>query len=171
MSAGASFALGPPRPPPHGCGGLLRLGIMEAPAAMARGDPSLWIHQGPRHMGTGASFALGPPRPPPHERGGLLRFGTTNRMGMGASAWESSRPPPHGRRGLLLVGIVKAPATWARGPPPLWRHRGPHRMGAGASFALGSSRPPRHGRGGLLRSRTTKAPTAWAGGPPPLRDH
>ena len=76
MGEGASFALGPPRPPPHGRGGLLRLGITEAPAAWAWGHlrlgtteapaawarepPSLWYYRGPRRMGAGASFVLGP---------------------------------------------------------------------------------------------------------------
>ena len=64
-------------------------------------------------MGEEASFALGPLRPPPHGRGGLLRFGTT-----------------------------EAPAAWVRGPPSLWDHRGPRRMGAGPS--LWDHRGPRH---------------------------
>ena len=46
-------------------------------------------------MGKGTSCLLGPLRPLLHGRGGLLRFGTT-----------------------------EAPATWVRGPPPLWNHRG-----------------------------------------------
>ena len=37
MGKGASFALGPPRPPPHGRGGLFRFGTTEAPTAWARG--------------------------------------------------------------------------------------------------------------------------------------
>ena len=166
MGEGASFALGPPRPPPHGRGHLLRFGTTEAPIGWARGPPSLWDHQGPHRMGEGASFALGPPRPPPHGRGGLLRFGTTE------------APPRHGRGGLLNFGTTEAPAAWAKGSPSLWDHQGPHhvgegasfflgplsppppRMGEGAFFALGSPRPPPHGRGGLFRFGITEAPTA-----------
>ena len=77
MGEGASFALGSPRPPPHGLGGLLHFGTTVAPTAWARGPPLLWDHRGPHGMGEGASFALGSPRPPPHGRGRLLRFGTT----------------------------------------------------------------------------------------------
>ena len=66
MGEGASFALGAPRPPLHGRGGLLRFVTIAAPAPWGRGPPSLWDHRVPRHMGEGASFALGPPRPPPH---------------------------------------------------------------------------------------------------------
>ena len=47
-------------------------------------------------------------------------------------------------------------------------HRGPRRMGEGASSALGPPRPPLHECGGLLRFGTTEAPAAWARGPPPL---
>ena len=53
MFEGASFVLGPPRPPPHGRGGLIRFGTIG----------------GPCRMGEGASFSLGPPRPPPHKEG------------------------------------------------------------------------------------------------------
>ena len=74
MGEGAFFGLGPPGPLPHGRGGLLRLETTGAPAARARGLPSLWDHQGPRRMSEGASFALGPPRPPPREREGLPRL-------------------------------------------------------------------------------------------------
>ena len=77
MGEGASFALGPPRPPAHGRGGLLCFGTTEAPTAWAWGPPSHWDHRGPHHMGVGAFFALGPPRPPSHGRVGLIRFGTT----------------------------------------------------------------------------------------------
>ena len=93
MGVGASFALGPTGPPPHGRGGLLRFGTTEGPAAWALGPPSLWDHRGPRRMGEGASIALGPPRAPPHGRGGLLRF-----------------------------GITEAPTAWAWGPLSLWEH-------------------------------------------------
>ena len=44
---GASFALGPMRPPPLRRGGLLRLGTTEAPSAEARGPLSFWDHRGP----------------------------------------------------------------------------------------------------------------------------
>ena len=57
MREGTSFALGPQGPPPHGRGGLFRLGTTGAPAAWARGPPSLWDLKGPRRMGEGASFA------------------------------------------------------------------------------------------------------------------
>ena len=66
MGAGASSALGPPRP---GDG---------ASSAWALGPPLLWDHQGPRRMGEGASSVLGPPRRPMHGHEGLFRFGTTN---------------------------------------------------------------------------------------------
>ena len=83
-------------------------------------------------MGMGASFALVSSRPPPHGRGGLLRFGTTE----APAAWAP---------GPLRLGIIEAPAAWAWGPPSLWFHRGPRRMGVGASFALGPPRLPPHG--------------------------
>ena len=115
---------------------------------MALGPPLLWDQPGPCHMGEGASFALEPPRPRPHGRGRLLRLGTTGapyRMGKGASfALGPPRLPPHGRRGLLHFGTTKAPAAWARGPPSFSDHRGLHRMGQRASFALVSPTPP-HG--------------------------
>ena len=83
-----------------GAGASFLFGTMEAPAARARGPPSLWDsaawvrgplslwdhrrgppshwdHRGPRRIGVGSPFALGPPRPRPHGRGGLSRFGTT----------------------------------------------------------------------------------------------
>ena len=93
MDAGASFVLGPRRPPLHGRAGLLRFRTTAVRAAWARGPPRLWDHRSPRRMGLGASSALGPPRPPPHGCGDLLRLGTT-----------------------------EAPAAWAPGPPPLWDH-------------------------------------------------
>ena len=92
MGEGASFALGPPGPPPHGQGGLLRFGITKAPAASLlrfgttdppatwgrgraslRGHPLLWDHLGPRCMGEGVSRALGSPRSAPREHEGLPR--------------------------------------------------------------------------------------------------
>ena len=57
------------------------------------------------------------------------------------------------------------------GPPSFWDHRGPRRMGAGASSVLGPTRPPPHGCRGLLHFWTTEAPAAWARGPPPFWDH
>ena len=107
MGEGASSALGLPRPPPHGRGGLLRFGSTEAPAPWARVPPPF----------------LRPPRPPPRGQGGLLRFGTTEapaarargppavwdhrrprRMGEGASsALGPPRPPPRERGGLLRL--------------------------------------------------------------------
>ena len=87
-------------------------------------------------------------------------------------------PPPHGRGGLLRFGTTEAPAAWDKGPPSLWDHRGPRRMGEGASFALGPRdprclgegasfalgppRPPQHGRGGILPFGTTEAPATRA---------
>ena len=38
--------MGSPRPPPLRRRGLFRFGTTEAPAAEARGPPSLWIHRG-----------------------------------------------------------------------------------------------------------------------------
>ena len=66
MGVGGFFALGPPRPPPHGQGGLLRFGTTEALAAWARGPPPFWDHRGPRRMNEGASLILRPLRPPRH---------------------------------------------------------------------------------------------------------
>ena len=86
-------------------------------------------------MGLGASFALDSPRHPEHGRGGLLRFGTTE----ASAAWAWAP---------LRLGIIEAPAAWAWGPS-IWFHRGPRRMGVGASFAFVSPRPPPHGRGRL----------------------
>ena len=57
MGEGASCVSGPPRPPPHVRGVLLRFGTTEAPAAWARGPLSLGDHLGPRRFGEGASFA------------------------------------------------------------------------------------------------------------------
>ena len=45
------------------------------------------------------------------------------------------------------MGITEVPTAWARGPPLLWDPRGPHRMGEGASFALGSLRARHMGKG------------------------
>ena len=57
-------------------------------------------------------------------------------MGAGASfALRPPRPPPHGREDLLLFGTIQAPVAWARGPPSLWDHLCPRRMGAGISSA------------------------------------
>ena len=71
----------------------------------------------------------------------------------------------------MLFGITEAPAAEARGPLSLWDHRGPHRWGEGASFALGSPRTPPLWRGGLFRSGITEARAAEARGPPSLWDH
>ena len=71
-------------------------------------------------MGAGVSFALGPPGPPQHGHGRL-------------PALESFRPPPHGPGSLLQFGFTEAPAAWGRGPPSLWDHQGPRRMGMGTS--------------------------------------
>ena len=57
MGEGASPALGPPRPPPHGRGDVLRFGATEAPAAWARGPPPLGDHRGPRRVSAGVSSA------------------------------------------------------------------------------------------------------------------
>ena len=50
-------------------------------------------------------------------------------------------------------------------------HRGPRRVGAGASSAFGSSRPPSNGRGGLFRFEATEAPAVLAQGPPVRLGH
>ena len=131
MGGVASFALGPPRPPPHWRLGLLHVWIAEAPVAWAWGPLSLWDHQGPRYMGVGPPL-LGDHRVP-------------RSMGVGASfALESSRPPLHGRGGPLGLGTTEAPApvALARGPPAPLDHRGPRRMGVRASFALCCHLPP-----------------------------
>ena len=86
MGNGASFALGPPRPPLRGRGGLLRFGFID--------------HRGPCRMGMGASFALVSPRPPQHGRGGLFHFGTTE----APAAWAGAP---------LRLGIIEALAAWA----------------------------------------------------------
>ena len=72
MGDGASSALGPPRPVPHGQGGLLRFGTTEAPAASAKGVIALWDHRGP----------------PRHGQRGQLNFGTTE----APAAWAKGRP-------------------------------------------------------------------------------
>ena len=59
VGAGASYTLGPPRPPPQVRGNLLCVWIIQAPTALARGPPSLWDHRGPHRMGAEVSFALG----------------------------------------------------------------------------------------------------------------
>ena len=85
MGEEASFALGPPRPPPHGRGGLLRFGITQAPAAWVRGPPSFWDHRGPHRMGGG----------------GLLRFGTTK----APTAWAMGPPSLWDHRGPHRMGV------------------------------------------------------------------
>ena len=89
-------------------------------------------------MGEGGSFALGPPRPPPLGQGGFLRFGITE----APTAWAW---------GLLSFGTTKASTAWARESPSHWDCLGPHRIGKGASLALGPPRPPPHGRESHLR--------------------
>ena len=84
IGVGPPFALGPPRPPPHGRGGLSRFGTTEAPAAWAQGPPPFWDHRGPRHMGAGASFL----------------FGTTE----APAAWARGPPPLWDHRGPRRVG-------------------------------------------------------------------
>ena len=80
MGEGASSVLGPPRPPPHGRGGLPCFGTTDAAAAWPRGPLPLWDHQDPRRMGEGAYTVLGQPRPSPHVRGGFPCFGTTEAL-------------------------------------------------------------------------------------------
>ena len=75
------------------------------------------------------------------------------------------------RGGFLLFGITEAPAAEARGPLSLWDHRGPHRWGEGAYFALGPPGPPPLRLGGLRLFRTTEAPAAEARGLLALWDH
>ena len=148
MGTGASSALGPPRPPPHGRRYIVGFGSTEAVAACASGRPPLWDQRARRHMGEGASSALGPLRLTPHGLGGILIFWDhrgPRRMGAGASsALGPPRPPPHGRRylfgfgpprplphvcrGLLRFESSKAPYARARGPPRLWDHRGSRHM-------------------------------------------
>ena len=91
----------PPRPPPHGQGGLLRFGTTEAPAAWARGPPSLWDHRGPCHMGEGASSV----------------FGTTE----APAAWARGPPPLWDHRGTRRVsaGASSACAVGAGAKPGL----------------------------------------------------
>ena len=163
MGEEASFALGPPRLPPHGRGGLLRFGTTGGLTAWAWGPPSLWEHRSPHRTGEWASFNLGPPRPPAHGRGDLFRFGTTEALTalargppslcdrVGLLPFGTPSPPAHGRWGLLRFGTTEVPTAWgllrfgttgdptpwAWGPPSLWDHRGARRMGLGASFALG----------------------------------
>ena len=155
MGEGASFALGPPSHPPQRRGGLVRFATTGAPAAWARGPPSLWDHRGPRRKGEVASFALGPPGP--------RRIGEVASFRLGPPG-----PPPHGRGGLLRFGTAEASAAWARGPPSICDYPDPHRIGEGTPFALESPRPPPQVRGDLPRFGTILAPTAWARVPPSL---
>ena len=93
MGTGASSVLGPPRPPPRGCGGLLRFGTGEPTATWARGPPS----------------PLRPTRPLPHGRGVLLNLGT-------------KEAPTSCAQGLLGVGTNETATAWAPGPPPFSDH-------------------------------------------------
>ena len=77
------------------------------------------------------------------------------------------RPPPHGR-GLLRLVATEGSAALALGPPSHLDHRGPCRLGAGASFALGPPRPSPRWRGRLLRVCIIEAPVAWVWGPPSI---
>ena len=193
MGEGASSTLGPSRPPPHvpggvlrfwtmessphGRGGLLKIGITEAPATCGRVPPQIWNDRGAYHVGEGGSSNLGSSRLLPHGGGGLLHFGTTEAPGAWVWGhpvlWDHrgprrsnlgpQRPLPHGGRGppafwghrghhriwggLLRFGIIEAPAAWLWGPPLFCDHVCPRRMGAGASSVLGTPRPPPHWRG------------------------
>ena len=99
MGVGASFVLGPSRPPLRWRGGLLRVWIIEAPVAWVWGPPLIWDHRGPRRVGAGASFALGQvpaalARPPRLDHRGPCR------MGVGASFdLGPPRPPPRWQQG------------------------------------------------------------------------
>ena len=66
--------------------------------------------------------------------------------------------------GLLGFGTTQAPTALACGPPSLWDHQGPRRMGVGASLALGAPRRPPHWPGVLRCFGTTEAPVAWVQG-------
>ena len=46
VSVGAAFSLAPRRPPPQGCGGLLRVCIIDAPVLWTQLPPSLGDHKG-----------------------------------------------------------------------------------------------------------------------------
>ena len=155
--AGASFALGPLRPPPRWRGGLLHYGTTEALAALARRPPSLWDLLGHGCVAAGASLA----------------FGSSKAQCIGV--WKSlasrpQRPPPRWRGGLLRFGTAEAPAARARGPPLHWYPSGCHRVGAGASFAFGSSRPQSIGMRASL-ALGPQRPITWAWGRPSLWYH
>ena len=185
MKEGTCFALGSPNSPLHGrggfiCfesprvplheqGGLLRFGTTEAPAAWARGPPSLWDHRGSRRRGKGASSACA--RPVccvcgVHGHSALVHRcacpvflvrGVCGARGHLAPVhpWAAPRPPLHRRGGRLRFGITAAPAALARGPFLRGDHRGPCHVG----------------REGLLLFRTIGAPASWARGLPLLWNH
>ena len=138
MGAGASFVLQPPRPPPHGRGGLLCFGFIEAPVTGAWGPLFFLDHRVLHRAGGGTYFTFG-----------------------------SSRPSSRGHGGFLCFGTTKAPLHWRGGLLSRVDHRCPRRMGARTSFIFGTPRSLPHGRGGLLRVWIIKAPVAWVGGPLP----
>ena len=157
---GAFSTLGPPTPPPHRWGGLIRFRTMAALASSMR----------LRHIGAGPSFGLRPPTPPPHRCGGLRRLGTTHipaallrgllspgdhrgrHMGMMAfSAEQALRPLLCWLGGILRFGLIRAPVVLAWWPPSLRDHQGPRRIGAG-----------------LNRFGTTEAPAALVRGLPSI---
>ena len=86
MGTESSFALGPLRPPPHGCGGVSRFMIIDAPAAMGARPPRFGATEAP------AAWAW---RPPP----------LSDHQGL---CW------PHGCVALLRFWTTNAPAAWAR---------------------------------------------------------
>ena len=158
MREGAPFALGPPRPLPHVCGGLLCFGTTEAPAAWARGPVPLSDYRDPRRMGGWASSVSGPPRP--------------RRMGVGTSCTLGPpRPPPHVHGGLFRFGTIGAPTARAGEPLPFWDHRSPRRVDEGALSVFEPPRALPHGQVAVFCFVTTEAPAVWAGGPLQFWDH
>ena len=144
MGEGAYFAL--TEASAAWASGPLSLGTTNDRTAWAMVPTSFQDHRGLRRMGEGASFALGPPRPPLtfalrpprtplHGRGGVFCF-DRGLCRVGERGLFPLGPPMtllHGRWGLLRFRTTEASATWARGPPLLWVHRGPRHMGAWAS--------------------------------------
>ena len=171
IGAGIFSALGSWRPPPPGSGGLFCFGIIEVLATRLRGALSLWAHRGPPRLGI--TQALAPPIQglrcygtiglSSHWHGGLSCFGIIKVPA--SRVWV----PPSRRDHRHLLELVRGPhSVWkvpfalAQGPPTLWDHGSPGRMGAWAPFALG----PRIHRFGII-----EAPRKLAPGPPSALDY